>query len=245
MVVIAMTSWKMRIKNVEHVVRNVLDSTVVPDRIYLTLSSDEFKNKEKDLPSSLVELFNSDDRLIINWVKENTKTMKKVFPILQYLDDNDLIINIDDDIIIPREAIEYRINEFNGEPITGANNPRCHMIDKFLGLYSFGPFSIFQKKHLKNWEKFVNDEIIKTYNDDYTYSVICWLNGYHVRPCTDYSRHTGISKHKIEKFNDVCPSYNMKLYLDRMNMYKVLRKRATEVFGSNSFLSLFGVWKEK
>ena len=64
-----MTSWKMRIKNVEHVVRNVLDSTVVPDRIYLTLSSDEFKNKEKDLPSSLVELFNSDDRLIINWVK--------------------------------------------------------------------------------------------------------------------------------------------------------------------------------
>lgn len=242
-----MTSWKMRIGNVEQVVRSILDNTLVPDRIYLTLSSDEFQNKEDDLPPNLVELFNSDDRLIINWVKENTKTMKKVFPILQYLNDDDLIINVDDDILIPKEAIEYRVNEFKGEPITGANNPRCHMIDKRIGLYSFGPFSIFQKKHLKNWEIFVNDEIIKTYNDDYTYSIICWLNGYRVRPCSDYSRHTGISEHKIAKFNDICPSYNMKLYLDRNKMYLVLLKRIHEITHNKYYgmLPLFGYWNKK
>ena len=77
MVVIAMTSWKKRIDNVKNIIDSILKNTILPDRIYLTLSSDEFPQKEKELPTDLVELFNSNENLILNWVKENTKSMKR------------------------------------------------------------------------------------------------------------------------------------------------------------------------
>lgn len=245
MIVITMTSWKMRISNVKSVIESVLKNTLLPDRVYLNLSSDEFTNKEDDLPNDLVELFNSNDFLIINWVKENTKTMKKVFPILKYLSDDDIIINIDDDMLLPEFSIEYRVCEFKMKqnPITGANNPRCHMIDRSLMMYCCGPFSIFQKKHLLNWEIFVNDKIINTYNDDYTYTMICWLNGYRFYPCSDYSRHTGISNHKISKYNDVYSSFKLKLYVDRGDMYNVLKDRVKEITNM-SVENSFGYYKK-
>lgn len=238
-----MTSWENRIQNVEYVVKSVMDNTLIPDRLYLTLSTEEFPNKESDLPNGLVELFDSNDCLIINWVDKNTKTMKKIFPILKYLSDDDIVINIDDDILIPRDAIKYRVDEFNGNPITGANNPRCHMIDNNLNMFSCGPFSIFQKKHLNHWEEFVNDEIIKTYNDDYTYTMICWLNGYKFLPCSDYSRHTGVSQHKISKFNDVYSSYKLKIYVDRGAMYEILKRRVKEITNM-SVEDSFGYYKK-
>ena len=76
MVVVCMTSQTKRIKNVKPVVENIMKNTLQPDRLYLSLSTEEFPNRETDLPKDLIEYFNSDDRLILNWVEgENTKTM--------------------------------------------------------------------------------------------------------------------------------------------------------------------------
>lgn len=62
------------------------------------------------------------NKVIINWVEDNYKSMKKVFPILPYLEDDDVIIDIDDDMILPKDFIESRMNDFRkyGEdyPIT-------------------------------------------------------------------------------------------------------------------------------
>ena len=58
----------------------------------------------------------------INWVDgPNTKTMKKVFPILKYLDDEDVIIYTDDDVVFPKVLIESRISDFLNisRPVTG------------------------------------------------------------------------------------------------------------------------------
>ena len=43
--------------------------------------------------------------------------MKKVFPILKYLKDDDIIIDADDDILFPNDLIESRVSDFkkNGE----------------------------------------------------------------------------------------------------------------------------------
>ena len=46
MIVVSMTSWVKRIKNVKPVVENVMKNTVQPDRLYLSLSIEEFPNKE-------------------------------------------------------------------------------------------------------------------------------------------------------------------------------------------------------
>ena len=91
LIIVTMTSWTKRIGNVKPVVESVMNNTMKPDRLYLNLSKTEFDGIK--LPDDLVEYFDSDDRLIINWVDgENTKSMKKVFPILKYLDDGSNVI---------------------------------------------------------------------------------------------------------------------------------------------------------
>ena len=104
MIVVTMTSWVKRIENVKSVVESIMNNTVKPDRVYLNLSKTEFDGIE--LPKSLVDYFNSDERLVINWVGgENIKSMKKVFPILKELNDDDIIIDADDDILFPKDLI--------------------------------------------------------------------------------------------------------------------------------------------
>ena len=185
MVIVTMTSWVKRIGNVKKVIESVMNNTVKPDRLYLNLSLTEFYGIE--LPEDLVEYFNSDERLIINWVDgENTKSMKKVFPILEYLDDDDIIIDSDDDILFPIDLIESRLKDFEkyGEkyPIT-SNTSKCGIGDAIV----ISPLSLFQKKMLSNWDKYVDDIVLHTYNDDRTYLYILYLNGYIAKPSSKYS----------------------------------------------------------
>ncbi|CAJ0610685.1 unnamed protein product [Cylicocyclus nassatus] len=190
-----------------------------------------------DLPKDLVDYFNSDNRLIINWVDgENTKTMKKVFPILKYLKDDDIIINIDDDALIPREFIKNRYDEFikTGLPITSCNNPKWHYVKKELGVWSCGAGSIFRKKMLRGYEEFMNDKLIHCYNDDWCYTTLLWLNGYKFRPCTSYSMQNGsIDKNstKLKKYNDIEPMGKTHQYVDHSNMYDLLDERIKQMFG--------------
>ena len=91
-IVVTLTSFKGRINQVYLVIENILHQTIKPDLIYLNLSVEEFPNKENDLPKDLVELSNNELSFIINWVEgKNTKAFKKIIPILQYLDNDDII----------------------------------------------------------------------------------------------------------------------------------------------------------
>lgn len=228
MIVIAMTSWKKRIDNVKNIIDSILKNTILPDRIYLTLSSDEFPQKEKELPTDLVELFNSNETLILNWVKENTKSMKKVFPILQYLNDDDLIIDADDDILFPKDLIEKRINEFNRHksPITSVLNRYDHML---YGLKLSGVASLVQKKMLKDWELFCNDEVIHTYEDDHVYTILCFINGYFFQTAKHYPKYILLrnycktTEYAASKIN----LYNAK------NTDEILEKRYNELYKTN------------
>lgn len=186
MIVIAMTSWTKRIQNVKPVIESILQSSVLPDRIYLSLSVQEFPNREDDLPDDLVELSKQNNTVIINWVEgENTKTMKKVFPILQYLDDDDIILNCDDDMLFPPNLIEKRLKDFNrygGEhPISGKQK---YTVNFFHKMITMSPTAMFKKKMLNHWEKVVNEDVIHAYNDDRLYIFIFWLNGYINKPCS-------------------------------------------------------------
>ena len=111
MIVVSLTSWTKRIQYAKKVVESIMKNTIQPDRVYLNLSKTEFNGI--DLPEDLVDYFNSDERLVINWVDgENTKSMKKIFPILKNLTDDDFIIDGDDDKLFPSDLIESRLNDF-------------------------------------------------------------------------------------------------------------------------------------
>lgn len=90
------------------------------------------------------------DRLIINWVEDNTKSFKKVFPILKYLEDDDIIIDIDDDTLLPVDFIESRMKDFkdNGSqyPISSNCNPTINLDNLVMSCYS-----LFQKKMLNGY----------------------------------------------------------------------------------------------
>ena len=187
MIVVSMTSWVKRIGFVKRVVDSIMKNTIKPDRVYLNLSKTEFDNAGVRLPDDLVDYFNSDERLIINWVDgENTKSMKKVFPILEYLDDDDIIITADDDILFPIDLIESRINDFKefGKRYSITSNKKISSV--LDNMYIVSAISLYTKRMLNNWDKYIDENIIRTYNDDRTYLYTLWLNGYLNKPCTRY-----------------------------------------------------------
>ncbi len=187
MIIVSMTSWVKRIGSVKKVVKSIMDNTVKPDRVYLNLSKTEFDFEGVKIPKDLIDYFNSDDRLIINWVYgENTKTMKKVFPILKELNDDDIIITADDDILFPKDLIESRIKDFNNFGKKYSITSNRNSIGIFNGMNVASAVSLYTKRMLNNWEKYVDDDIIKTYNDDRTYAYILWLNGFLNKSCTKY-----------------------------------------------------------
>lgn len=198
-IIISITSWVKRINNCKDVIISFLNQSLKPDLIYLNLSIEEFPNKENDLPNDLLELNNKEKTFIINWVDgPNTKTFKKVFPILKYLNDNDLVFWSDDDIILPKDTLKSRVNEFKkyGQPISGiSKNQPGNIIYKKVFNEIFGlnkivgstACSIAQVKMLKGFNYIKSDKIIELFNDDMIYALLCYLNGYIFRPCSNYS----------------------------------------------------------
>lgn len=240
MIVIAMTSWKKRIDNVKNIIDSILKNTILPDRIYLTLSSDEFPQKEKELPTDLVELFNSNETLILNWVKENTKSMKKVFPILQYLNDDDLIIDADDDILFPKDLIESRLKDFknnNSSYCITSNNNTSIGFNRQMKIVQ--ATSLFQKKMLNNWEKFVTDNIIKTYNDDRTYLTLLWLNGFLNKGCSKWTIQELLEKYDMKLDNGMKENH---IHLIGKK-YDVVANNEWKKQTNNDIIKSFGILK--
>lgn len=239
MIVVCMTSWSKRIDNVKHVVENVICNTLQPDKLYLSLSVEEFPNKELDLPKDLVDYFNSDDRLILNWVEgENTKCMKKIFPILKYLDDNDIIIPMDDDIMYPLDYIEKRVGEYKThfQPISGLSNKnKFYMYKRNKMIGNMGGGCLFTKKMMNHWEEYVDEKLLRSNNDDTCYAMIEWLNGYIPQDCKYYDT---VEFVKRCAFNEVEPSGKLNRYTRKEDLLKLHIERINEITGmdyKNSF----------
>lgn len=240
MIVVSITSWIKRIGYVKKVIESIMDNTIQPDRVYLNLSKSEFVNIE--LPKDLVSYFESDERLIINWVDgENTKTMKKVFPILQYLDDDDIIITADDDIIFPNDLIESRIKDFNAfDRKYSITSNKCS-IGIFRNMNVASAISLYTKRMLKNWDRYVNDDIIKTYNDDRTYVYILWLNGFLNKPCSKYDVKELLKYYSLS-LTETSMSARKQVIVAK-NYDVVANKRMKEITSKN-ILDIFGLFQK-
>lgn len=240
MIVVSITSWVKRIGYVKKVIESIMDNTIQPDRVYLNLSKSEFENVE--LPKDLVAYFESDERLIINWVDgENTKTMKKVFPILQYLDDDDIIITADDDIIFPNDLIESRIKDFNAfDRKYSITSNKCS-IGIFRNMNVASAISLYTKRMLKNWDRYVNDDIIKTYNDDRTYVYILWLNGFLNKPCSKYDVKELLKYYSLSLIETSMSA--RKQVIVAKNYDVVANKRMKEITSKN-ILDIFGLFQK-
>lgn len=240
MIIVSITSWIKRINSVKKVIESIMDNTVIPDKVYLNLSRVEFLGVE--LPKDLVEYFESDDRLILNWVDgENTKTMKKVFPILQYLNDDDIIITADDDILFPKDLIESRIKDFNnfGGKYSITSNKSAICI--FGGMNVASAVSLYTKRMLSNWDRYVNEDIIKTYNDDRTYAYILWLNGFLNKSCSKYDVKELLRSYSLS-LDDTSISVSKQVVFAK-KYDDVANKRIKQISDKN-IIDMFGFFQE-
>jgi hypothetical protein len=105
-VIVTITSWSKRIINIPTVLTSILEQTKKPKKIVLNLSTQEFINKEKDIPNEVINFINENNIIEINWVEgKNSKQWKKIIPTMQKYP-NDWIICIDDDRIYWNTFIE-------------------------------------------------------------------------------------------------------------------------------------------
>lgn len=122
-IIVTMTSWPKRIKNVAKTLKTILDNNVLPEKIIVNLSTDEFPGKESNLPNELVLLSQKNPIIEFHWLKHNTTVWKKIIPtIVRFKNAN--VICIDDDRLYPKNFIatfKEAASKYPSGPITGAN----------------------------------------------------------------------------------------------------------------------------
>ena len=131
-VIISLTSWTARIETVDQAVKSLLNQSIKADKVILWLSEEEFPNKEKDLPASLLHL--KEHGLTIDWC-ENLKSYKKLIPTLRKYPEA-IIVTADDDLTYSNKWLEKLLNSYKKYP----NDIHCHRVTKFS--FQDGEFSI-------------------------------------------------------------------------------------------------------
>lgn len=174
--IVALTSWKKRINTVYKTIKNLLTFASNNYKIVLTLSIEEFPNKENDLPINLLSLL-SNSNFEILWVRKNYKVFKKIlFAMGKYK--NLPIISADDDIIYKYNYLDELYNEWlhNKKYIISEGYEIHYTLNNELFKFSKGCATLFPPGSLLDSIKYLNEEIINTQNDDSFYGIYCHLN---------------------------------------------------------------------
>lgn len=124
-VIVSLTSYPARIGYVHEVVRSLFAQTVLPDRVVLYLSLDEFPDRERDLPDSLRACLGFDFE--VRWINGNMKSHKKYLYAVRDFPEA-LVITVDDDIVCRYTLVEELIDAHRRFPgcVPAA---RCHIIN--------------------------------------------------------------------------------------------------------------------
>ena len=155
---ISMTSWPVRINNVATVFKTLLNNTLKADSYELTLSIEEFPNKENDLPDDLKELIKN-NLICINWLKNDIRTFKKIIPIIKkYYPEEYLLIIVDDDILYNEDFIFNMVKNIK-------NNVIFCPINKNID-YIISAFFILNTKIISDDFFRIDESFMKKFIDD-------------------------------------------------------------------------------
>lgn len=122
-IIVSLTSFPGRINLVHKTLFSIMNQSYKPNMIILWLSEEQFPNKEKDLPSTLINL--KKYGLSIMWVKNDIKSYKKLIPALERFRD-EIIITADDDLYYPKYWIERLVSSYKKHP----EDIHCHLITR-------------------------------------------------------------------------------------------------------------------
>ena len=207
--IISMTSWKKRIHTVPYTIYSLLKNC--PGyKIVLTLCTEEFPNKENDLPKDLLDMANN-DYVEILWVKDNTYTFKKMLPTMKKYP-NVPIITADDGVRYYRNYAEelYQIWLDNPEKIISYNNWNRMGITFGGG----GSGILFPPNCFKEYT--LTPKIIETKHDDFYYGCLAKKAGIDWYIINDVPRDSN-----FESIDSVY-SVSNKFYINENDLCKVI-----------------------
>lgn len=101
-IIISLTSFPKRMHDLHYCLYSLLTQNLKPNKLILWLAEEQFPNKEKDIPESVLKLKNNG--LTIRWC-EDIRSYKKLIPALKQYP-NDYIVTADDDIYYPEDWLE-------------------------------------------------------------------------------------------------------------------------------------------
>lgn len=122
--IVSLTSFPQRMYDIHFCLYSLLNQSLKPDKLILRLAEEEFPNKEKDIPNTVLSFL--EKGLEIKWCK-NIKSYKKLIPALKEYPDA-ITVTADDDIYYPVDWLEklYQSYQKNPEYI------HCHRAHKIL-----------------------------------------------------------------------------------------------------------------
>jgi hypothetical protein len=125
-VIISLTSWKARITAVAKTLYSLIKQSL-NCHIVLTLCTEEFPNKEQDLPNTL-RLFAENNLIEILWCDKNIKSHKKYVHVFKKYEYTRVpIILADDDLLYKKDFANtlYTAHKLNLHCIIAS---RCHYV---------------------------------------------------------------------------------------------------------------------
>lgn len=103
-IVVSLTSFPARMPFITECIDSLLHQTLAPRRVILWLSRDQFPERERELPASLLKLVG--DSFEIRWVDGDLGPHKKYFYAAQQYPDS-VLITVDDDAIYDDRLVEF------------------------------------------------------------------------------------------------------------------------------------------
>jgi hypothetical protein len=174
-IIVTMTSWTKRIKNVEKTLKTILENTILPEKIIVNLSTEEFPGKESNLPSGLILLAQKNPIIEFHWLKHNTTVWKKIIPtIVRFKNAN--VICIDDDRLYPKTFIatfKTAASKYPSGPITGANVSFYKKFKQHCGHATLDKYTFY-----KDGLNFITKEVMDLKSSDSVLTVIANRTGH-------------------------------------------------------------------
>ena len=184
--ILSFTTWKGRIYD-HNVMLNLMSmlsqKTHYNYKVVLVLSSEEFPNKEKQIPEDMLLISRECPQFEILWTYRNTRALKKLNPVMRKYPDIP-IMTTDDDILLKDSAIEQFMNEHQKTPDMILTNPGFVMDGNEV---CTGCFRLFPPHSLAE----LDDEDFMTYyqgcEDDAWNALRAILGRTHTRIITEYA----------------------------------------------------------
>ncbi|MET8521907.1 glycosyltransferase [Nocardioides sp. NPDC004968] len=102
-VVVSLTSIPHRMLTIGQCIDSLVEQTKRPDKVLLWLSTENFPNREADVPNEVLE--RQDDCFQIHWVDGDIAPHKKYFYAVQEYPDA-LVVTVDDDVVYDENLVE-------------------------------------------------------------------------------------------------------------------------------------------